>query len=168
VLVHAFSYRLACAAALLPIILAAPAAAQGAIRSVHGEWQLRCDTPPGAQREQCMLTQSATSDDYPRAQLRVLVFKSADLRARLMHILVPLGVQLGAGLAVKIDETDIGRAGFVRCLPNGCLAEIVLDDSLLQRWRTGQTVTLTATTGEQPIGFLLPLAGFAEGFDKLP
>ena len=24
------------------------AAAQGAVRSVHGDWQIRCDTPPGA------------------------------------------------------------------------------------------------------------------------
>ena len=28
------------------------AAAQGAVRSVHGDWQIRCDTPPGAQSEQ--------------------------------------------------------------------------------------------------------------------
>src|ERR1700753_75684 len=26
--------------------LAAPADAQGAVRSVHGDWQIRCDTPP--------------------------------------------------------------------------------------------------------------------------
>jgi invasion protein IalB len=25
------------------------AAAQGAIRSGHGDWQIRCETPPGAQ-----------------------------------------------------------------------------------------------------------------------
>ena len=25
------------------------ASAQGAVRSVHGDWQIRCDTPPGAQ-----------------------------------------------------------------------------------------------------------------------
>ena len=24
----------------------APAGAQGAVRSVHGDWQIRCDTPP--------------------------------------------------------------------------------------------------------------------------
>jgi hypothetical protein len=27
------------------------ASAQGAVRSVHGDWQIRCDTPPGAQGE---------------------------------------------------------------------------------------------------------------------
>src|SRR5258707_4672178 len=25
---------------------------------------------------------------------------------------------------------DVGRAGFVRCLPNGCVAEVVMDEKL--------------------------------------
>src|SRR3954470_23368452 len=29
--------------------LTSAAGAQGAVRSVHGDWQIRCDTPPGAQ-----------------------------------------------------------------------------------------------------------------------
>src|SRR5262249_37242293 len=36
------------------------AAAQGTVKSVHGDWQVRCDTPPGAQSEQCALIQSVT------------------------------------------------------------------------------------------------------------
>ena len=49
------------------VLLALPglAHAQGAVRSVHGDWQIRCDTPPGAQTEQCALIQSCllyTSD----------------------------------------------------------------------------------------------------------
>jgi len=37
--------------------------AQGAVRSVHGDWQIRCDTPPGAQNEQCALIQSVVAED---------------------------------------------------------------------------------------------------------
>src|SRR4051812_19573095 len=36
------------------------ATAQGAVKSVHNDWQVRCDTPPGAQGEQCALIQSVT------------------------------------------------------------------------------------------------------------
>src|SRR5436190_8237223 len=41
------------------VVMALPglAHAQGAVRSVHGDWQIRCDTPPGAQTEQCALIQ---------------------------------------------------------------------------------------------------------------
>ena len=39
------------------------ARAQGAVRSVHNDWQIRCDTPPGSQGEQCALLQSVTAED---------------------------------------------------------------------------------------------------------
>ena len=42
---------------------AEPAWAQGAVKSVHNDWQVRCDTPPGAQGEQCALIQSVTAED---------------------------------------------------------------------------------------------------------
>jgi invasion protein IalB len=155
-------------AAAFAALAGGPAASQGAIRSVHGEWKVRCDTPPGARREHCVLTQNATTEDHPRAQLRVLVFKTADFKSRLMQFVVPLGVQIGAGLLVKIDDAEIGRAGFVRCLPTGCIAEVVLDDAMVEKWRAGQRASFTLHTGEQTIGFTIPLAGFGEGYDKLP
>ena len=40
--------------------------AQGAVKSVHNDWQVRCDTPPGAQGEQCALIQSVTAEDRPQ------------------------------------------------------------------------------------------------------
>src|SRR5215470_7470811 len=43
---------------LVALALSDIAHAQGAVRSVHGDWQIRCDTPPGAQGEQCALMQS--------------------------------------------------------------------------------------------------------------
>src|SRR3970040_2125049 len=107
---------------------AAPAAAQDVVRSVHGDWQIRCDTPAGAQTEQCALIQSVTAEDRPNVGLTVIVLKTADQQARLMRVLAPLGVLLPSGLGLKIDQADVGRAGFVRCLPNGWVAEVVMDD----------------------------------------
>ena len=36
-------------------------------------------------------------------------------------------VLLPNGLGLNIDDANIGRVPFVRCLPNGCVAEVVLD-----------------------------------------
>ncbi len=64
---------------------------------------------------------------------------------------------------------DVGRAGFVRCLPNGCVAEVVLDDELVGQLRPGQNATfIIFQTPEEGIGIPLSLKGFGEGFDKLP
>ncbi|HEY7459228.1 MAG TPA: invasion associated locus B family protein [Xanthobacteraceae bacterium] len=150
-------------------ILGAEASAQGVVRSVHGDWQIRCDTPPGAQSEQCALIQSVTAEDRPNVGLTVIVLKTADQKSRLMRVLAPLGVLLPSGLGLKIDQTDVGRAGFVRCLPNGCVAEVVMDDKLVGQLRAGQFATfIIFQTPEEGIGIPLSLSGFGAGFDKLP
>jgi invasion protein IalB len=121
--------------------LAGEAAAQGAVRSVHGDWQIRCETPPGAQNEQCALMQSVTAEDRPNLTLVVIVLKTSDQKSRLMRVVAPLGVLIPSGLGLKIDNNDVGRAGFVRCLPNGCIAEVVMDDNLIAKLRNGQIST---------------------------
>jgi invasion protein IalB len=149
--------------------LVSPAFAQGAVRSVHNDWQIRCDTPPGAQAEQCALMQSVTAEDRANVGLTVIVLKTADQKARLMRVVAPMGVLLPSGLGLKIDQTDVGRAGFVRCLPNGCVAEVVMDENLVKQLRAGQTATfIIFQTPEEGIGFPMSLKGFGEGFDKLP
>jgi invasion protein IalB len=147
----------------------AQADAQGAVRSVHGDWQIRCDTPPGAQSEQCALIQSVVAEDRSNAGLTVIVLKTADQKSRLMRVVAPLGVLLPSGLGLKLDNQDVGRAGFVRCLPNGCVAEVVMDDKLIGQLKNAKTATfIIFETPEEGIGFPLSLNGLSEGFDKLP
>jgi invasion protein IalB len=149
--------------------LTAPANAQGAVRSVHGDWQIRCDTPPGAQAEQCALIQSVVAEDRSNAGLTVIMLKTADQKSKLMRVVAPLGVLLPSGLGLKLDNVDVGRAGFVRCLPNGCVAEVVMDDKLLGQLRSAKTATfIIFETPEEGIGFPLSLNGLGEGYDKLP
>ena len=104
------------AAALLFGLMTNAASAQGAVRSVHGDWQIRCDTPPGAQGEQCALIQSVVAEDRSNAGLTVIVLKTADQKSKLMRVVAPLGVLLPSGLGLKLDNQDVGRAGF-RPLP---------------------------------------------------
>ncbi|UGV28804.1 invasion associated locus B family protein [Rhodopseudomonas boonkerdii] len=151
------------------LALPAAASAQGAVKSTHGDWQIRCDTPPGAQAEQCALIQSVVAEDRSNAGLTVIVLKTADQKSKLMRVVAPLGVLLPSGLGLKLDNQDVGRAGFVRCLPNGCVAEVVMDDKLLGQLRTAKTATfIIFETPEEGIGFPLSLNGLGEGYDKLP
>jgi invasion protein IalB len=145
------------------------ARAQGTVRSVHGDWQIRCDTPPGAQGEQCVLIQSVTAEDRPNIGLTVIILKTADKKSRIMRVIAPPGVLLPSGLGLKVDNAELGRAGFVRCVPNGCVAEVVMDDNLIGKLKTGQSATfIIFQTPEEGIGFPISLKGLGEGFDKLP
>lgn len=155
--------------AVFALCLVSPASAQGVVRSVHKDWQIRCETPPGAQAEQCALMQSVVSEDRANVGLTVIVLKTADGKSRILRVIAPLGVLLPSGLGLFVDKTDVGRAGFVRCLPRGCFAEVVMDDKLVNQLRTGQQATfIIFQTPEEGIGFPLNLAGFGEGLDALP
>ena len=148
---------------------AGSAAAQGVVKAKYGDWEMRCETPPGAARDQCALMQSVAAEDKPNVNLVVIVLKTADGKSQLLRVIAPLGVLLPSGLGLKVDQTDIGRAGFVRCLPSGCVAEVVMEDKLLDQLRGGTSATFVIfQTPEEGIGIPLTLSGFKEGFEKLP
>lgn len=153
----------------LLLIFPAHANAQGQVKSKHGDWDLRCDTPPGAQNQQCVIMQFVTAQDRENVGLSVVVMKTADKQARILRVLAPLGVLLPRGLGLRIDDTDMGTTGFIRCLPNGCVSEVLMDDSLIQQLRSGkQAMFVIFQTPEEGIGVPISLAGFSEGFDALP
>jgi invasion protein IalB len=148
---------------------AASASAQGVVKNTFGDWQLRCETPAGAKTEQCAIVQNVAAEDRPNLTLLVIVLKTADGKSRLLRVAAPLGVLLPAGLGLKIDQNDVGRAGFVRCLATGCIAEVVLEDPLIAQFKTGGTATfIVFQTPEEGIGIPVSLGGFAQAFDSLP
>ncbi|NNM72993.1 invasion associated locus B family protein [Enterovirga aerilata] len=159
-----------CFALLLGAAVApAPASAQGVVKNTFGDWQLRCETPAGAKAEQCALVQNVAAEDRPNVTLLVIMLKTADAKSRLLRVVAPLGVLLPAGLGLKIDQTDVGRAGFVRCLTTGCVAEVVLEDNLLNQLKSGKTATfIVFQTPEEGVGIPVSLEGFGPGFDALP
>jgi invasion protein IalB len=113
--------------------------------------------------------QFVTAQDRENVGLSVVVMKTADKQARILRVLAPLGVLLPRGLGLRIDDTDMGTTGFIRCLPNGCVSEVLMDDSLIQQLRTGkQAMFIIFQTPEEGIGVPISLAGFGEGFDALP
>jgi invasion protein IalB len=158
-------------ALLFIMLLLAPAQAlaQGEVKSKHGDWDLRCDTPAGAKNQQCVIMQFVTAQDRENVGLSVVVMKTADKQARILRVLAPLGVLLPRGLGLRIDNTDMGTTGFIRCLPNGCVSEVLMDDTLIQQLRKGkQAMFIIFQTPEEGIGVPISLAGFGEGFDALP
>jgi invasion protein IalB len=148
---------------------AAAAQAQGVVKAQYGDWQMSCDTPPGASFEQCAIIQNVTAEDQPNVGLSVIVLKTADQQARLLRVLAPLGVLLPNGLGLNVDGKDIGRVAFVRCLPNGCVAEVVLDDELIKTLSEGSNaIFVVFKTPEEGVGIPVSLKGFGDGFAQLP
>ncbi|MEX0627043.1 MAG: invasion associated locus B family protein, partial [Cucumibacter sp.] len=108
-------------------------------------------------------------EDQPNVGLSVIVLKTADRQVRLIRVLAPLGVLLPYGLGLFLDGTDLGEVKFVRCLPNGCIAEAVMDDALIEQLSGGETALFVVfKTPEEGIGIPVSMIGFREGFAALP
>lgn len=165
-----FSKRLmGLALAVTALAGASPALGQGTVRGEYGDWQMSCDTPPGASTEQCAIIQNVMAEDQPNVGLSVIVLRTADREARLLRVLAPLGVLLPNGLGLNVDGTDMGRVAFVRCLPNGCVAEVELDDGLIDVLSKGtNAIFVVFKTPEEGVGIPVSLEGFSEGFAALP
>ncbi len=186
------SMSMACRKILFPKILLfilcflslSPLKAQGVMKGNFGEWEMRCDdaaqATPGAvqpkdtpSKQQCILYQNIADERDDKLNLVVVVLKTSDprsstLRRPVLRVIAPLGILLPRGLALRIDQTEIGSTGFVRCLNNGCVAEVDMDDTLIERFNKGQTATLyVAFTPQEQRGLVLSLTGFDKGYAAL-
>jgi len=157
------------AAILLALANSATHAQSASVKGKFGDWELRCEKPAGAATEQCALIQSVVADDKSNVYLAIQVLKTSDGKSRLLRVIAPLGVLLPNGLGLKIDQTDIGRAGFVKCLPTGCIADVTMDDKLIDQFKSGKIATfIIYQVPNEGIGLPLTLQGFKDGYAKLP
>ena len=146
----------------------APASAQVRVEKSFGDWQVKCATPRGAKAERCMLVQEVTATDRPNVGLSVMFLKTNEGKDQTLRVLAPLGVLLPAGLGLKIDNSDIGRAPFVRCTKIGCIADVVVKDELVEKFTKGkQAVFIIFETPDAGIGIPISLKGFTTGMKSL-
>jgi invasion protein IalB len=149
---------------------AAPAATGpgSIVRETHGAWQVSCRTPPGAKEEKCALVQSVTAEDRPNVGLTVVFYKAIGEDKKLLRVVVPLGVLLPTGLGLKIDGQDVGNAPFLKCGKRGCVAEVVLQDEVIAKMKTGTTAMfIIFDTPEAGIGIPVALQGFGDALANL-
>ncbi len=71
------------------------------MKNTFGDWQMRCETPPGAKSEQCALVQNVMAEDRPNLTLLVIALKTADGKSRLLRMVAPLGILIPAGIGLR-------------------------------------------------------------------
>lgn len=155
-----------------------PSSAQPERRARYGDWEYQCASVASRPGEQCVLIQNV--QDQSDLSLAVVVLRVEDAEARrrdpsvqparkpVLRVIAPLGVLLPRGLGLKIDETEIGSTGFVRCIANGCVAEVEMDAGLIEQFSKGRQALFSVfLTPDEGRGLPLNLAGFDRGFAEL-
>lgn len=145
-----------------------PQLADGITRGQFGDWQVVCKPPPtGAKNEVCALVQSVTAEDRPNVGLTIY-FQRFSNGMRVLRVFAPLGILLPPGIGLKVDDVDIGNAPFLRCHTFACYAQVTVEDSLVDRLKSGKTaIFIIFQTEEAGIGIPISLAGFGEALATL-
>jgi invasion protein IalB len=151
----------------LPLSFITLAAAE-TFKGRFGGWELHCGVPIGAKAEECALLQTVRSEEATNAHLGIMVIKPQELNIAVLRVVAPLSVYLLNGVSLKIDQADIGRVPFFRCNPTHCIADIPIDDKLLEQLKGGKIATLVIyLEPNEGLRHQVRLEGFKEGYEKV-
>ncbi len=121
--------------------------------------------------KQCGMVQTVKSKERQNVGLSVIVFrtKRKDKSAGgMLRVLAPAGVFLPNGLAMEIDGKAQGRIGFLRCLPNGCIAQAEMTKKLMKALRAGKKMNFIIYEAPgRGLALSVSLKGFSAAYKAL-
>lgn len=131
-----------------------------------GKWTFACAKPPAVADDECALTQSAVLAGRPTTGITLAVVRKPGANGYSLRFVTPLGVLLPKGLTARLDDKELGKVGFIRCSPNGCMAQAV-DAKLVERMRTASVFQLTMFDGpNEPLSLSFNLSGLSDSLQK--
>ncbi|MCZ2328474.1 invasion associated locus B family protein [Bartonella sp. F02] len=134
----------------------------------YGAWTKICSLPPGTPNIQCEIVQDIRTQDRRDITFRVAFFKLPKNQGTLMRVFVPIRVELRPGVGLKIDNKDMEKIEYRRCLGDVCIAESLMKKETLRPFLEGKIATyFIFTTPEQGVGGVLDLNGFRDAYDAL-
>ncbi|TVR07882.1 MAG: invasion associated locus B family protein [Salinarimonadaceae bacterium] len=135
------------------------------------EWTKVCGTDPESNAQICYTTRDFVSEQgEPVLSMAVYdVQAGPDERAKIVRMILPLGLLLQPGIRFAVDQGRPTNGAFAICFPNGCFAEAEIEEAGVNQFKRGNTLNISVQNQiGQVVTFAVPLAGFTAGFDGDP
>ncbi len=140
------------------------------VKTTQQSWQVKCLRPikkDAASKEQCFMVQENADEDDPSISASIVILETAP-KSFSIRITVPLGVFLPKALKLKIDDKDVGSVPYIYCFAAGCLVESTMPDILTDKFKKGQTASLTFfAANQQKLEMPISLSGFTKAYKIL-
>lgn len=136
--------------------------------ATYGDWMHRCQQGVGTRI--CEIVQTLQSGKQ-RGPVALVALGRPVLKEPYKFVVqLPPNVTLATGVRLALGESDEGLlAGFQRCMPGGCFAEVAMSDDVLKHWRgateAGQIRYQDAA--KRDVTLPLSLRGFTAATDAL-
>jgi invasion protein IalB len=128
-------------------------------------WRVEC-TGDGKTLE-CRAIQQIFQRETRQLVASVGVRYTPEVKAAVMSILLPLGLNLTEPALIKVDNGPPERQPFQTCTTSSCLVTMTASDKFLAAMRTGGDLKIMVQdANKKPIEMSLPLLGFGIAYDK--
>ena len=148
-------------AAVPPLATNAPEARapQWTLKGTYGQWGVLCN-PSSPSECRAAQTQKSVDEKNPGTLLQVLF--AAEKGKMFWVFTLPFGVDLRAGIAVRIDEGEEVKGSFMTCMPDGCQSITEINETLLAQIRKGKVLKVGFRSwggGDKTLVVDVPLEG---------
>lgn len=156
---------------LAGLLAGPPAAAElpggaSALNETYQDWRVSCRDQEAEVR--CILLQGQT-DQRTGQRVLAIELRPEGPQGAAGILLLPFGLALEAGVALRIDEQTSGPdLRFSTCLASGCLVPLVFDAKMIEMLRAGMALKINAAVNEtgQPVVFSISLKGFSAALSR--
>ncbi|OYZ17072.1 MAG: hypothetical protein B7Y35_04070 [Sphingomonadales bacterium 28-64-96] len=147
--------------AVPPLATNAPEARapQWTLKGTYGQWGVLCN-PSSPSECRAAQTQKSVDEKNPGTLLQVLF--AAEKGKMFGVFTLPFGVDLRAGIAVRIDEGDEVKGSFMTCMPDGCQSITEINETLMAQIRKGKVLKVGFRSwggGDKTLVVDVPLEG---------
>ena len=154
---------------LVSIFVAAEASAQENPGTAYKDWTVHCNEQAIRQvTGGCLMTQFAIDKETSLPVMQIQVAYAPDANDPVAVIILPLGVLLQPGVALRVDGNPAIRLPFGWCLNDGCRVRLPLDQATLKQFRAGDGGVIGfRVIGGQDRALPFSLSGFTAALASL-
>jgi invasion protein IalB len=147
-----------------------PPSAPGVEVRQFQDWAVRCGRPAQGGPEACEMVQQR-QDEQGQIVLFIAVGKLPNTDDPGMLIILPLGIELPPGAALKVDQGEEVPAQIRRCVRAGCEVELLLEPAILARLKGGTEANILFQIvdgqGRRTVGVPFSLLGFTAALNEV-
>lgn len=98
-----------------------------------------------------------------------LIHVTGKVNRKIMQVSVPSARMIQPGINIQVDGGAAQRIEYSVCMPDKCVAEVVLTDAMVANYKKGGELTLTSVNYQRtPNPIRISLAGFTQAYDGDP
>ena len=152
-----------------PMAQAAPApTSENANTPAPPGWVARCSSASRGAPLECAIEQSAVLTKTGQLIVLINIRVSAETRAPIALVQLPLGLNLPAGAKFQVDDGKTSDLQIQTCEARGCYANLQISPDVLAALKSGKQLKVSfQNMAKETISIPMPLADFAAAYEKI-